>query len=46
MIGALSLLGMSAAARVAQAKSPPKPENVLSPDQAIKEIGSNLVIYN
>jgi carbonic anhydrase len=38
MIGALSLLGMSAAAGVAQAKSPPKPENVLSPDQAIKRL--------
>jgi len=37
-IGAISLLGMSAAARVAYAKSPPKPENVLAPDQAIQRL--------
>lgn len=37
-IGVFSLLGMSAAAGVAHAKSPPKPENVLSPDQAIKRL--------
>jgi len=38
MMGALSLLGLSAAAGVAYAKSPPKPENVLSPDQALKRM--------
>lgn len=38
MMGALSLIGMSAAAGVAHAKSPPKPENVLTPDQAIKRL--------
>ncbi|WP_245150677.1 carbonic anhydrase [Pollutimonas harenae] len=38
MIGALSLLGMSAAAGIAHAKLPPKPENVLSPDQALKRL--------
>lgn len=38
MMGALSLLGISAVGGVAQAKSPPKPGNVLSPDQAIKRL--------
>lgn len=38
MMGALSLLGISAATGVARAKSPPKPNNVLSPDQAIKRL--------
>jgi len=38
MIGALSLLGMSAATGVAYAKSPPKPNNVLTPAQAIKRL--------
>lgn len=34
-IAAFSLLGISATAGRAYAKSPPKPENVLSPDQAV-----------
>lgn len=38
MIGAISLLGMSAAVQAAQSKSPPKPGNALSPDQAIKRL--------
>jgi len=38
MMGALSLLGMSAAAGVAHAKLLPKPDNVVSPDQAIKRL--------
>ncbi|WP_148255892.1 carbonic anhydrase [Pusillimonas sp. T7-7] len=38
MMGALSLLGMSAAVGVAHAKSPPKPDNALSPDQAVKRL--------
>lgn len=38
MMGALSLLGMSTAARVAYAESPPKPDNVLSPDQALQRL--------
>lgn len=38
IMGAFSLLGMSAAAGLAQAKSPPKPDNVLSADQAIKRL--------
>lgn len=37
-IAAFSLLGMTAGVRHAYAKSPPKPENVLSPDQAIKRL--------
>lgn len=37
-MGALSWLGMSAMTGVAQAKSPPKPDNVLSPDQAVKRL--------
>lgn len=37
-LGAFSLLGMSAAAGVAQAKTPPKPDNVMSPDQAIQRL--------
>ncbi|MDN5881399.1 MAG: carbonic anhydrase [Nitrosospira sp.] len=37
-IAAFSLFGMSAAAGRVYAKSPPKPENVLSPDQAIKRL--------
>lgn len=38
MMGAVSLLGLSAGARAAQAESPPKPGNVVSPDQAIKRL--------
>lgn len=38
MMGALSLLGMSAVAGGVHAKSPPRPENVLSPEQAIKRL--------
>ncbi|PLC47880.1 carbonic anhydrase [Pollutimonas subterranea] len=38
MMGAISLLGMSAAARAAQSQPPPKPDNTLSPDQAIKRL--------
>ncbi|MCC2597281.1 carbonic anhydrase [Pusillimonas sp. MFBS29] len=37
-LGAFSLLGMSAAAGLAHAKASPKPENVLSPDQALKRL--------
>ncbi|MDP3345568.1 MAG: carbonic anhydrase, partial [Hydrogenophaga sp.] len=37
-MGALSLLGMSAVAGIAHAKTPPKPDNVLSPDQALKRL--------
>ncbi|AVO41697.1 MAG: carbonic anhydrase [Simplicispira suum] len=37
-MGAFSLLGLSAVAGVAYAKSPPKPGNVLSPDEAIKRL--------
>lgn len=38
MMGAISLLGMSSIARAVHAKAPPKPSNVLSPDQAIKRL--------
>jgi len=38
VMGAFSLLGVSAVAGLAHAKSPPKPDNVLSPDQAIKRL--------
>lgn len=38
MIGALSLFGMSGVLSAAQAKSPPKPDNVLSPDQALERL--------
>lgn len=38
MMGALSLLGMSSVARAVHAKAPPKPSNVLSPDQAIQRL--------
>lgn len=38
MMGAISLLGMSAAARAAPPQPPPKPANALSPDQAIKRL--------
>lgn len=38
MMGAVSLLGMSAVARTIHAKPPPKPGNVLSPDQAIQRL--------
>lgn len=38
MMGALSLLGMSAATGVVHAESPPKPANVLSPEQAVKRL--------
>lgn len=37
-MGAFSLLGLSAVAGVARAKSPPKPDNVLSPDQALTRL--------
>ncbi|TKR54590.1 carbonic anhydrase [Allopusillimonas ginsengisoli] len=37
-MGALSLLGLSAMAGCAHAKLPPKPGNVLSPDQAMKRL--------
>lgn len=38
IMGAISLLGMSAAVRAAQLQPPPKPGNALSPDQAIKRL--------
>ncbi|NYT61745.1 carbonic anhydrase [Alcaligenaceae bacterium] len=38
MMGAISLLGMSAAVRAAQAQPLPKLANALSPDQAIKRL--------
>lgn len=38
MMGALSLFGTFAATGVTYAKAPPKPENVLSADQAIKRL--------
>lgn len=38
LVGAASLLGLSAVVPVAYAKSPPKPANVLSPDQAIERL--------
>lgn len=38
IIGAISLFGISSAARFAHAKSPPKPDNVLSPEQAVKRL--------
>lgn len=37
-MGAFSLLGMSAVVGGAHAKSPPKPGNMLSPDQALKRL--------
>lgn len=37
-MGAFSLFGISALAGIAHAKPPPKPDNVLSPDQAIKRL--------
>ena len=37
-LGAFSVLGMSAVAGMAHAKFPPKLDNVLSPDQAIKRL--------
>lgn len=37
-MGAFSLLGISAMSGISHAKSPPKPDNVLSPDQAIKRL--------
>lgn len=37
-MGAFSLLGMSAVTGVAYAAPPPKPDNALSPDQAIKRL--------
>lgn len=38
MIGALSMLGISGAVRAAQSHSPPKPDNALTPDQAIERL--------
>lgn len=38
IMGAISLLGMSASVRAAQSPPPPKPGNALSPDQAIKRL--------
>jgi carbonic anhydrase len=38
MMGAFSLLGMSAVTGAAHAKAPPKPGNVLSPDEALKRL--------
>lgn len=38
MLGAIPLFGMSAISMAAFAKSPPKPGNVLSPDQAIERL--------
>jgi len=38
MMSALSLLGMSAVAGGVHAKSPPRPENVLSPEEAVKRL--------
>ncbi len=37
-MGAFSLLGLSAMSGISHAKSPPKPANVLSPDQAIQRL--------
>jgi len=38
MIGAISLLGMSAAVQAAQSKPPPKPHNALTPEEAIQRL--------
>ncbi|QAA93041.1 carbonic anhydrase [Pollutimonas thiosulfatoxidans] len=38
MVGAISLLGMSATARAAQSRPPPKPDNALTPDQAVERL--------
>lgn len=38
MLGAMSLLGIPAAVRATQSQSPPKPDNALSPDEAIERL--------
>src|SRR5690606_10355176 len=38
MMGAISMLGMSAAVRAAQSPPPPKPDNALTPDQAVERL--------
>lgn len=38
MIGAISLFGLPAVARAAEAQLPPKPENTLTPEEAVKRL--------